>query len=54
MDASHTTDVAPKKVLRRSAKRRLCWALVIALVSAVVVWGLLLKTVRMQTNALSP
>ena len=53
MDAPSTPDVTPRKSLQRSIKRTL-WALVIALVSAVVVWGLLLKTVRMQTKALSP
>ena len=53
MDAPSTPNVAAGKTPRKSARKRL-WCLLFALVSALVVWTLFLKTVRMQTNALSP
>ena len=53
MDTPSTPDVAAGKKPRISVKRTLR-SLVIALVSAVVVWTLFLKDVRVETDAVSP
>ena len=53
MKSAPTSDVASKKAIPRSLKRML-WPVLIALVSAVVAWSILLKLVRLETDAVSP
>ena len=53
MESAPTSEVASKKALSKSLKRML-WYVLIALVSAAVVWSILLKLVRVETDAVSP